>query len=128
MNSTKEAFSPSKYLKHKINKCNCQHGIYTCGFDSSDGLTLNNYTCAICGYNINAKASDLKNSTIFTVLDNQTEKLIQNMLTFVANRYINETHIDIVKIFKDLQPNIEDIARTLSIPTETDTKLVLKKR
>ncbi len=126
-------FIPKQYINGEITQDNCNHELLSIsGFD--EGIYGTNYECLICGkhlhYSIFYKSADMDGKYIYQSYGYLTPyniKLIKNMLTFIAERYINEEFIDIANIFNNISSSLENISSLLNKQTEIDKKLIRKK-
>ena len=102
-------FEHNKYLKNAINQQNCSHQIlYGNGID--DGAFGEKYECAICGKTIvNPNKDYLYDRFILYEIGCLTPHyryVIPYLLARISNLYDDEERIDIVKIFRFLEPEI----------------------
>ena len=128
----KATFSPKRYLNGEINcKC-CNHELLsTSAFD--DGTYGANYDCLICGEHIclpmghfyaDDEAFINQNVGCLSMYD---DNLLISTLQFICKRYINEDAIDIVDIFKQIKPGLDEISMVINRPTEKEQEEIKRR-
>ena len=116
-------FNPKTYLEGNINPFTCKHEIFL----KKDSLQV----CAICGYS-SVYNGEIPNSIEFSY-NPETELLIKSLLNLISHRYLDKEQIDLVNIFKQLKPNINQILITLEktkehkLPAESNDSQSIKK-
>lgn len=125
-------FIPKQFLDGTITQDNCCHELLsTSGFD--EGMYGTSYECLICGKHIYYgiyDRQDINKKFVFRdygCLTPNNINLTKNMLTFIAQRYINEKSLDIAAIFNSISPELENISSQLNMQTEKDKELTKKK-
>ncbi len=132
-----KTFNPQKYLNGEITPKTCKHELVsTSGFDDGKFGSFT-YYCFICGasfhnsrlfYN-SSENTNLTNSFIYYnygIFTKYETELIKLLLPFIAKRYIEESKIDLKKIFDTIYPSIEHMAKSLSVLTDKDKERVLR--
>ncbi len=110
-------FNPKKYLEGQITQEDCGHEILsTSGFN--EGVYGRNYKCLICDKTLHYKYYECPSQDAYVYIDyswmtSGGEELIKSMLSFFANRCIDEETIDIATLFKEISPDIEEITSFL---------------
>ena len=99
-------FNPKKYLEGKINPFICNHEVF---FNNDDSL----HVCAICGFSLLCNGK-IPNSVEFTSFNYETQQFIKSILKLISYQYLEKEQIDLVNIFRQLEPNINQFLAILS--------------
>ncbi len=105
-----QKFNPQAYLEGKINLFNCHHEVFL----NHDSL----HVCAICGFSLLGD-DKLPNSIEFKETNQGSLLFIKSLLNLISNQYLEEEQIDLVSIFSQLEPHINQILAILEQKEKT---------
>lgn len=114
MLNKRKKFIPKKYLQNQINEGNCNHELLvTSCFDEVDN---NTYKCLVCNSDIIIdNKEEIKDKYVYYDLyDNIDFNFLKKLLRYISLKSIKSRGINIVKVFKELEPLFEKISVTLN--------------